>query len=154
MQFVDFPTPNHVRTSFTRQAAFFALTSIALTAGTANAQSGTQTGRGAIATYRAYFDYGTRRSTMARVECGTEKYSATTCWHLEFTDAERKSKWLAMAQNYLGLAPAEQAKLQSRMAEWAALNPQERERARLNFAETKKLSPVTTALRNGRPTRH
>lgn len=51
-----------------------------------------------------------------------------------------KRKWIALAKNYTAMAPAEQAKLHSRMAEWAALNPRERELARLNFVETKKLS--------------
>lgn len=52
-----------------------------------------------------------------------------------------KRKWIALAKNYTAMAPAEQAKLHSRMADWAALNPRERELARINFVETKKLSP-------------
>lgn len=51
-----------------------------------------------------------------------------------------KSKWIALAQSYPNRAPAEQEKMQSRMAEWAALTVSQRERARLNFAETKKVS--------------
>lgn len=35
--------------------------------------------------------------------------------------------------------------MQSRMAEWAALTPSQRERARLNFADTKKVAPSTRA---------
>jgi hypothetical protein len=54
------------------------------------------------------------------------------------SDGHRR-KWIALATNYPTLAPAEQATLHSRMAEWAALKPRERERARLNFVETKKL---------------
>lgn len=56
-----------------------------------------------------------------------------------------KNKWIALANNYPKRTPEDQAKLQSRMAEWAALSPGDRERARLNFAETKKLSPSTRA---------
>ena len=52
-----------------------------------------------------------------------------------------KRKWLALAQGYPTLAPQEQTKLHSRMAEWAALKPKDREQARLNFAETKKIAP-------------
>jgi hypothetical protein len=141
MQFVDFPTPNHVRTSFTRQAAFFALTSIALTAGTANAQSGTQTGgvplQPTVHTSTTVHA-GPQWQELSAAQKNILQPLAGT-WNSLMP--ERKSKWLAMAQNYPGLAAAEQAKLQSRMVEWAALNPQERERARLNFAETKKLSP-------------
>ena len=142
MQFVDFPTPNHVRTSFTRQAAFFALTSIALTAGTANAQSGTQTGgvplQPTVHTSTTVHA-GPQWQELSAAQKNILQPLAGT-WNSLMP--ERKSKWLAMAQNYPGLAAAEQAKLQSRMVEWAALNPQERERARLNFAETKKLSPT------------
>ena len=56
-----------------------------------------------------------------------------------------KIKWIAVTQSYPSKSPAEQAKMQGRMAEWAALSPAERERARLNFAETKKLSPADLA---------
>jgi len=35
--------------------------------------------------------------------------------------------------------------MHARMAEWAALKPKEREQARLNFAETKKIAPTDRA---------
>ena len=54
----------------------------------------------------------------------------------------RKKKWLAVAQSYPTRTPAEQKNIQSRMAEWAALPRAERESARLNFTETKKLPPT------------
>jgi hypothetical protein len=54
----------------------------------------------------------------------------------------RKRKWIAISQNYPSLAPAEQAKLHSRMREWASLSRQQREQARINFAKTAKLSPT------------
>lgn len=50
-----------------------------------------------------------------------------------------KRKWIALSANYPQLPPAEQARVHSRMAEWAALSPQQRTTARLNFAETKKV---------------
>jgi hypothetical protein len=56
-----------------------------------------------------------------------------------------KSKWISMAQGVRSRPAAEQQKMQERMAAWAALTPVERERARLNFAETKKLNPVDRA---------
>jgi len=56
-----------------------------------------------------------------------------------------KNKWIALASNYPNRTPEDQAKLQSRMAEWSALTPGARERARLNFAETKKLHASTRA---------
>lgn len=51
-----------------------------------------------------------------------------------------KRKWLALSQNYHSMPPGEQARLHSRMAEWAALSPQQRTLARLNFAETQKVN--------------
>lgn len=59
--------------------------------------------------------------------------------------AGHRRKWIAVAQTYPTLAPAEQQKLHSRMVEWAALKPQDRELARLNFAETKKIAPAERA---------
>jgi len=56
-----------------------------------------------------------------------------------------KRKWIALAHNYPQLAAAEQAKMHGRMAEWAALKPRAREMARLNFAETKKVTPAERA---------
>jgi len=50
-----------------------------------------------------------------------------------------KRKWIALSKNYAKLPPPEQALLHSRMSEWAALSPQQRTQARLNFAETKKV---------------
>lgn len=52
-----------------------------------------------------------------------------------------KRKWTVLAQNFHNLPPAEQAKLHSRMREWAALSPQQRSLARLNFGETQQVSP-------------
>ena len=53
----------------------------------------------------------------------------------------QKRKWLAVSKNYPALPAPEQAKLHSRMTEWTSLSQQQRSQARLNFAETKKLSP-------------
>lgn len=52
-----------------------------------------------------------------------------------------KRKWLALSENYHTLPATEQALLHSRMTEWAALSPQQRTLARLNFAEAQKVSP-------------
>lgn len=51
-------------------------------------------------------------------------------------DGQRR-KWIAIAQNHGSLAVADQERLHSRMVEWAALTPKDRELARLNFAQTK-----------------
>lgn len=46
-----------------------------------------------------------------------------------------KRKWLAVSQNYPTMPPGEQARLHTRMAEWAALTPQQRVQARRNYFE-------------------
>jgi hypothetical protein len=53
----------------------------------------------------------------------------------------QKRKWLVISQSYGTLVPSEQVKLHSRMNDWVALSPQQRIQARLNFAESKQLSP-------------
>lgn len=53
-----------------------------------------------------------------------------------------KRKWLAISANFEKLPAAEQGKLQERMREWVLLSPAQRNQARLNFAETKQLSPT------------
>lgn len=53
-----------------------------------------------------------------------------------------KRKWLALSSNYGGLPPPEQARLRSRMTEWATLSPQQRTQARLNFAESQQVDAV------------
>jgi hypothetical protein len=53
-----------------------------------------------------------------------------------------KRKWIALSVNYPTMPPGEQVRLHSRMAEWAALSPQQRTQARLNFAETQAVAPT------------
>ena len=60
-------------------------------------------------------------------------------------NSSHKGKWIALTQNYGTRSPDEQTKMQSRMLEWAALTQSQREQARLNFAETKKISPSVRA---------
>ena len=50
-----------------------------------------------------------------------------------------KRKWLAVSQNFAQLSADEQSTVQSRMREWAALSPQQRAAARLNYADAKQL---------------
>jgi hypothetical protein len=50
-----------------------------------------------------------------------------------------KRKWLALSQNFAQLSPDEKTILQGRMREWAALSPQQRTTARLNFAGTQQV---------------
>ncbi|MFD1577146.1 DUF3106 domain-containing protein [Ramlibacter ginsenosidimutans] len=52
-----------------------------------------------------------------------------------------KRKWLALSENFSTMPPPEQDRLHSRMTEWAALSPQQRNAARLNYAEARKVAP-------------
>ncbi len=51
-----------------------------------------------------------------------------------------KNKWITLVQKFPEMAEADRARLHDRMVDWAALSPKDRELARLNFAQTKKLS--------------
>ena len=50
-----------------------------------------------------------------------------------------KRKWLAVSQNFAQLTVDEQSTVQGRMREWAALSPQQRAAARLNYADAQQL---------------
>lgn len=50
-----------------------------------------------------------------------------------------RRKWQVVAKNFTQMSDSERERLHSRMVDWAALSPKEREQARVNFAETKKL---------------
>ncbi|MBC5767743.1 DUF3106 domain-containing protein [Ramlibacter sp. GTP1] len=98
-----------------------------------------------------------RKAAPARPPAATQKEEAKPLWS-ELTPVQQqtlaplgaswrslsephKRKWLALAESYPRMSPAGQAKLRSRMTEWAALSPQQRTTARLNFEETKKVAP-------------
>lgn len=51
-----------------------------------------------------------------------------------------KRKWISLAQSYPKMSVADQARLHTRMSEWAALSTKQREQARLNFAHTQELT--------------
>ncbi|MDQ0140340.1 DUF3106 domain-containing protein [Cupriavidus necator] len=51
-----------------------------------------------------------------------------------------RHKWLRIAARYPKYSPAEQARLQARMAEWVKMTPQQRRLARENYQITRSLS--------------
>jgi hypothetical protein len=51
-----------------------------------------------------------------------------------------KRKWLNISRNFYQLSAEEKSLVQGRMREWAALSPQQRNVARLNYADAKQLS--------------
>lgn len=52
----------------------------------------------------------------------------------------QKRRWLALAQSFPTLPEEEQEKLHSRMTEWASLSAQQRNQARLNYADSNRLA--------------
>ncbi len=52
----------------------------------------------------------------------------------------QKRKWLEVSKNFSAMPAAEQSKLHSHMASWAALSTEQRAQARLNFAKANQLS--------------
>lgn len=56
-------------------------------------------------------------------------------------DAARRQKWLEVANHFPSLPREEQQLMQQRMAEWARLTPEQRGKARLNYRETRQLTP-------------
>lgn len=54
-------------------------------------------------------------------------------------DGPRQSKWLEIADRFHTLSPAEQARVQTRMEEWAKLTPKQRGQARMNFKEAQQV---------------
>ena len=65
--------------------------------------------------------------------------------HWDRLSEERKRKWLVISKNYASLPPGEQVKLHRRMNEWATLSQQQRNQARQNYTEIKKLTPEQKA---------
>ncbi len=55
------------------------------------------------------------------------------------TEGHRR-KWLAVSANFAQFSPADKTKLHGRMTDWASLSMQQREQARINFAQTKTLT--------------
>lgn len=59
----------------------------------------------------------------------------------EQLDTVRRKKWVAIADRYPTMKPAEQQRLQKRMQEWSKLTPAERKVAREKYKTLKNLPP-------------
>ncbi|MEO5882913.1 MAG: DUF3106 domain-containing protein [Caldimonas sp.] len=61
-------------------------------------------------------------------------------------DAQRKQKWVQIADNYPSLPPQERARIAGRMNEWARLTPAERGEMRLRYQEAQQVpAPARSA---------
>ena len=56
-------------------------------------------------------------------------------------DANRKQKWLEIADRFPSIGPAEQARIQERMTAWAKMTPEQRGQVRLQFQEAQRVAP-------------
>jgi hypothetical protein len=61
--------------------------------------------------------------------------------HWPSMDNTGRDKWVNVANRFHKLSPAEQQRVQERMAQWARLPAQERGEARLRFQQTRQLTP-------------
>lgn len=59
--------------------------------------------------------------------------------HWSGIDAQRKQKWLDVALRFTGLPEVQQKRLHERMLDWATMSPAQRNAARINFEELRKL---------------
>ncbi|WP_170133683.1 DUF3106 domain-containing protein [Undibacterium pigrum] len=59
--------------------------------------------------------------------------------HWETLDEKSRAKWLGIANRYVSLNPDEQKRIQKRMEAWAQLSPEQKQIARLNYSQAKKL---------------
>lgn len=61
--------------------------------------------------------------------------------------AFRKKKWLELAVHYNAMEPGAQARMQTRIEDWAKLSPEQRRKARQSYINAKKLTPEQKATR-------
>lgn len=71
---------------------------------------------------------------------GQQQALAPLAAHWDTLNVSQKRKWIALSSNFPRMSGEEQAKLHSRMTEWASLSPQQRSIARLNYGATQKIS--------------
>lgn len=57
-------------------------------------------------------------------------------------DAQRRAKWISIANQYPKMGPEEQARIQRRMKTWATLTREQRQVARENYRDLSKLPPA------------
>jgi len=56
-------------------------------------------------------------------------------------DADRKLKWMAIANRMPGMPAPERERIQARMTEWAAMSATQRGKVRMNFQEAQQVAP-------------
>lgn len=62
-------------------------------------------------------------------------------------DAQRKEKWLEIADRFPRMPADERRRVQERMSQWARMSPKERGEARLHYQELRQLTPAERQAR-------
>ena len=83
----------------------------------------------------------TIRPAWSELTPAQQKVLAPLSTEWDAMDATRRKKWVAIAERYPKMKPAEQQRLQKNMADWAKLTPAERKAARDKYQTMKKLPP-------------
>ncbi|QHI96905.1 DUF3106 domain-containing protein [Xylophilus rhododendri] len=81
----------------------------------------------------------TTRPTWAELTPGQREALAPLAQHWSSLTENHRRKWIAISRNFDKWDPAEQSRMHGRMSAWAGLSTIERDQARLNFAEARKL---------------
>ena len=79
------------------------------------------------------------RPAWSELGSGQKAALAPLAHHWDTLTENHKRKWIAMVRNFDKLPAEEQAKMHGRMSAWAGLSTMERDQARLNYAEARKV---------------
>jgi hypothetical protein len=100
------------------------------------ASSASRNGKGVVASRKVI-----TQPLWRELSPGQQQALAPLAAHWDTLNVAQKRKWIALSANFPKMSGEEQAKLHSRMTEWASLSPQQRSIARLNYGAARKISP-------------
>jgi hypothetical protein len=80
------------------------------------------------------------RPAWGELTVGQQQALAPLHPHWDTLTENHKRKWIAISRNFDNWSPEEQAKMHGRMSAWAGLSTVERDQARLNYAEARKVN--------------
>lgn len=81
------------------------------------------------------------RPTWTELTLSQRQALAPLAPHWDSLTENHKRKWLAISRNFNSWPADEQARIHGRMSAWAGLSTTERDQARLNFNEARKVDP-------------
>lgn len=83
----------------------------------------------------------TSRPTWSELTTTQREALAPLAPHWTTLSENHKRKWIEISRNFNSWPADEQARMHGRMSAWAGLSTVERDQARLNYAEARKLAP-------------